>query len=81
MKQIFLHIEVATRLVKLEIKELKRKNKNGERPFDFTEHLEMQKGENEISGFVFQISQRKQSSTSKHSHRGSGKIGKWLFDE
>ena len=55
LKQIFPHIEVATHLVKLEIKELKKKNENlpSERPFDFTEHLEIQKGENEIDIGVY----------------------------
>ena len=50
LKQIVSHIEEAKDLVKFENNELKTKMKNlqSENPFDFTEYIEMQKGENEV---------------------------------
>ena len=47
LMQIFLHMEEAEELVKLEIKELKKKFKiiRSENPFDFTDYLETQKEE------------------------------------
>ena len=55
LNQIISHIEEIKDVVKLKIKQLKKKIKNlpVENPFDFTEYLEKQKEENEIDLGLF----------------------------
>ena len=55
LKQIISHIEHAKEEVKLKIKQLKKKIKNirKENPFDFTDHVEKQKEENDIDLGLF----------------------------
>ena len=50
LKQIISHVEEAKDLVKLKVKELKKKKKNLliANPFDFTEYVEKRKEENQI---------------------------------
>ena len=61
LKQIISHIKVVKDQVKFKFKRLKKIRKIPiENPFDFTEHVEKQKGGNEIElGLVFELAGRK----------------------